>query len=269
MNIHFTDPILFENLKEATLAKVKVGSYLYGTNNENSDEDFLYIYATSQPELNSFISTHHQLQYKENNVDHNFVSFHTFLKNAINGDSPINFEVIQSNELLGTPLAFLQHYSQHFLTYTIIRSYNGLVKRDIKHYNKAQTDYDKKKRLGHIIRGILYTELMLQKNFEFHYANQIFIDHYRHSSVNLDPRFINEDLQRLQQAAEEQRKLLNAKLDAGTLGYAKNFDVNQGTLLNTEIQRLIMSAEWLDRQNKIANFDMSYFIEAFENWVTY
>ncbi len=33
MNIHFTDKELFEKLKSATLAKVRVGSHLYGTNN--------------------------------------------------------------------------------------------------------------------------------------------------------------------------------------------------------------------------------------------
>lgn len=34
MNIHFKDKELFENLKLATIAKVKIGSHLYGTQNE-------------------------------------------------------------------------------------------------------------------------------------------------------------------------------------------------------------------------------------------
>jgi len=268
MNIHFSDTEFFEQLKAATLAKVRIGSHLYGTNNPQSDEDFLYVYATSQNELTSFISTHHQLQYKENNIDHNFVSLHTFLRNAINGDSPINFEVIQSSEFVNTPLYFLHKYKNAFLTYTVIRSYNGLVKRDIKHYNKAVTDYDKIKRLGHITRGILYTDLMLNNNFDFKFANDVFVDS-RKEIVDLNPKLINIQLQQLQEIAEHQRKILNTKLDTGTLGYSKNLDPIKATILNCEIQRLMTFDVFKDKQHLLHNFDLSYFIDAFENWVSY
>lgn len=268
MNIHFTDTELFEQLKAATLAKVRVGSHLYGTNNENSDEDFLYIYATSNSELNSFITTHHQLQYKQNNTDHNFVSLHSFLRNAINGDSPINFEVIQSSELMGTPLQFLHKFKDAFLTYTVIRSYNGLVKRDIKHYSKAQTDYEKQKRYGHIVRGILYTDLMLKKQFDFNVANQDFIDSVK-EPISLLPQVMNPKLQMLQDFAETQRKLLNSKLETNTLGYPKIFNPIKATLLDAKIQHLMNSSEFKDRQHHLFQFDMTYFIDAFENWVSY
>src|ERR1700749_424554 len=102
MNIHFKDKELFENLKHATLAKVRIGSHLYGTNDSESDEDFLHIYATSEKELQSFIWTNHQLQYKTDGNDHNFISLHAFIRNCVNGDSTINFEVIHSTELIGT-----------------------------------------------------------------------------------------------------------------------------------------------------------------------
>ena len=82
MNIHFKNKELFEKLKSATIAKVIVGSHMYGTNTESSDIDYLYIYATSENELNSFIKVHHQLQYKEDGIDHNFVSLHNFLNNC-------------------------------------------------------------------------------------------------------------------------------------------------------------------------------------------
>ena len=36
MNIHFDDKDLFDKLKRATIAKVLVGSHMYGTNNEKS-----------------------------------------------------------------------------------------------------------------------------------------------------------------------------------------------------------------------------------------
>lgn len=80
MNIHFDNKELFEKLKSATIAKVVIGSKMYGTYDASkSDIDYLYIYATSENELNSFIKTHHQLQYKEDGIDYNFVSLHTFL----------------------------------------------------------------------------------------------------------------------------------------------------------------------------------------------
>jgi len=63
MNIHFNDKELFEKLKSATIAKIVVGSNMYGTQNSSSDIDYLYIYATSENELNSFVKVHHQLQY--------------------------------------------------------------------------------------------------------------------------------------------------------------------------------------------------------------
>ena len=60
MNIHFEDKILFEKLKSATIVRCLVGSRCYGTHTLDSDHDYLYIYATSENELNSFITTHHQ-----------------------------------------------------------------------------------------------------------------------------------------------------------------------------------------------------------------
>lgn len=48
MNIHFTDKELLNKLKSATIAKVVIGSNMYGTNTEKSDVDYLYIYATSK-----------------------------------------------------------------------------------------------------------------------------------------------------------------------------------------------------------------------------
>jgi hypothetical protein len=157
-------------------------------------------------ELHSFITTNHQLQFKENNIDHNFVSVHSFLKNCVNGDSPINFEVIQSDELLHTPLEFITKCKKAFRTYTVIKSYNGFVKRDIKHFSKAVTDAEKFKRMGHIVRCILYTELLLKHTFDFKLANKIFIEQREH--IVLNPKTVNEELIRLSEVADFQRKSL-------------------------------------------------------------
>ena len=136
MNIHIKDENLFNNLKDATIFKMKIGSHLYKTNNINSDTDYLYIYATSKNELLSYINSHHQLQYKENNVDYIFVSLHNFMKNIINGDSPINFEVIQTDEFNTSCLSWISDHKTNFITYTTIRSYLGICRRDIKQFHK-------------------------------------------------------------------------------------------------------------------------------------
>ena len=97
MNIHFEDKDLFEQLKRESLVKVKVGSHLYGMETDESDVDYLYIYLKPENMKDSFIWEHHQLQYKEDGVDHNFVDLHTFIRNILTGDSTINFEVLHSN----------------------------------------------------------------------------------------------------------------------------------------------------------------------------
>lgn len=266
MNIHFTDKILFEKLKEATLAKVKVGSFLYGNNNENSDEDFLYIYATSENELNSFVQTNHQLQYKEEGIDHNFVSLHTFIRNIINGDSTINYEVVHSDELIETDLQWLSNLKDYFNTYTIKRSYNGLARRDCKHFTKGVTDYEKQKRLGHIIRGHIYC-YMIGKDFDFKKANILFINTInqikKDNCVNMD--MIKTYIAKI----ELQRTLLNKSLEDKTLGLAKHIDFNNGVILNKTLTSFMNIDLFKEKQAHLYNFNMEIFINAFENWVEY
>lgn len=264
MNIHFKDKDLFENLKNATLAKVRVGSHLYGTNNENSDEDFLYIYATSENELKSFVWTNHQLQYKEEGVDHNFVSVHTFIRNCINGDSTINFEVIHSDELCGTVLDFLHNVRFAFNTYTIVRSYNGFARRDCKHWTKANTEYEKRKRFGHIIRGYIYAQFIMHKQFNFNHANKLFINQLNDfREITLD------NIKKYSELLDIQRKELNLKLDNGTLGLAKMIDVTNGYNVDNLFRLLQDSTFYKTKQAHLKDFDMSIFINAFENWVSY
>jgi predicted nucleotidyltransferase len=264
MNIHFTDKELFEKLKSATLVKVRVGSHLYGTNNENSDEDFLYIYATSENELKSFLWTNHQLQYKEEGVDHNFVSLHTFVRNIINGDSTINFEVVHSEELKGTWLGFLYELRIAFNTYTMMRSYNGFARRDCKHFSKAKTDYEKRKRFGHIVRGYIYAQMLMNNNFNFVDANDIF-----KRRLNSFTKITLDDVKLYAELLDIQRKDLNKLLEDKTVKLAKVMDVTNGMNLDVSMRLLQNTEEFNTKQYYLKDFDMSLFINAFENWVSY
>lgn len=58
-------------------------------------------------------------------------------------------------------------------------------------------------------------------------------------------------------------------LDAGTLGYAKNMSVDAATRLNNHLLELSQHPEYLRKQNILQHFDMSYFVNSFENWVIY
>lgn len=260
MNIHFKDIELFERLKSATIAKVRVGSHLYGTNNENSDEDFLYIYATSENELDSFIQTNHQLQYKENNIDHNFVSIHTFIKNIINGDSPINFEVVQSKELIGTDIEFLHDFKNSFITYTVIRSYLGLARRDVKYWNTAKTDYEKRKRLMHIVRGYLYANDMISNRFDFDDINKSIRSMY--NSIQVEKFTLDVYSNHIN---ELRTRLNNDK----TIKLPKILNVKDGIEIYDKLKSYMKTSNFLEKQSYLKDFDYSIFINALENWVEY
>ena len=262
MNIHFTDKELFEKLKSATIAKVVVGSNMYGTNTESSDIDYLYIYATSENELNSFIKTHHQLQYKEDGVDYNFVSLHNFLNNCLNGDSTINFEVINSTSLIGTDIEFLYNYRKTFLTYTIIRSYLGLARRDAKHFFSAKTEYDKTKKLKHVIRGYLYSRDMIENDFDFDRCNKELL------GITIDVTTYKQ-LKEYDSKISELRNVLTEKFNSKTLGLAQHINVVEGIEINKIFLDYCKSDSFKEKSDKLKNFDLSEFINSFENWVEY
>lgn len=264
MNIHIEDKELFEKLKEATIVKTLIGSHLYGINNSKSDKDYLYIYATSENELTSVIKTHHQLQYKEDGVDHNFVSLHTFIENILNGDSTINFEIVNSKQLVGTDLEWLYNIGEYFLTYTVIRSYLGFARRDVKFFYKSETDYEKRKKLKHIIRGYIYARNMLDYEWDFEESNNELI------SSNIDIIDIKSKIVRgFESKISLLRKDLNKRLNDNNLKYAQKMSYKNGMDLTNKLLSFCKSKTFKNKQKILNNFDLSLFINSFENWVEY
>jgi len=263
MNIHFIDKELLDKLKVATLAKVMVGSHLYGTNDENSDVDYLYIYATSENELLSSIKVHHQLQYKEDGIDYNFVSLHNFISNILSGDSTINYEVIHSDSLNGSLLDWISKYKDVFTTYTMIRSYLGLARRDVKHFSKANTDYLKMKRLKHIIRGYTYARDMIRTDkFNFEKSN----DEYKSIEIDITT---NKMLRNYTNLITGLRNELNELLNSNTLNKAKVINVKDGISFNNEFINFCKSGTFKNKQKVLSDFSLDSFIDSCENWVTY
>jgi|GEM_PF-4209374 len=165
MNIHFKDKDLFEQLRKATLAQVEVGSQLYGLQDPNSDKDLLCIYFPFRNQIFGFVQTHHQLQFKdsEGHTDYLFVDIFTFVRNALSGDSTINFEALHLPELLQTPLDFLHHYRYYFYNYLIVKSYLGFANRDLKQYWQQPTEREALKKYTHALRGYIFARQLIDR----------------------------------------------------------------------------------------------------------
>lgn len=261
MNLHFENKTLFESLKEASITKSIIGSHLYKTNNENSDIDYLYIYATSEKELFSPIRVHHQLQYKENDVDHIFVSYHTFIRNLLSGDSTINFELIFSDSLKETPLSFLNDMKESFITYTIIRAYLGFANRDVRFYNRCKNDYEMNKQLEHIHRGHLYSDSMLNYSFDFDKCNRELRDTTYENH--------NKTVKYYSKLISDNRKLLNDVFNKGLLKYPKKINPNDVNKLFDKSYELCSSSSFKEKQEHLKNFNIYQMLETFEKDINY
>lgn len=170
MNIHFTNEKLFDTLNDNTIIKIRVGSHMYGLDNKNSDIDYLSIYLENYDNRNSFMWEHHQLQYKKNNIDFNFTTLQSFIRNALTGDSTINFEVIHSEDLKNSKLSWLYARRNDFRNYNIIKSYLGISKRDHKFWIKDTNNFknhtsETNKKLAHFVRGVIFAKNLFDNNF--------------------------------------------------------------------------------------------------------
>lgn len=160
MNIHFDDNELFEQLKFNTIFTIDVGSSMYGLTTENSDVDKLHIYLESKENSNSIFRTHHQLQYKNNNVDYLFTSLTQFINNILSGDSTINYEVLKSIKFKKTfPELYAALNFQHL---EVAKSYLGMCKRDLKSIGRYEENNEKlHKKLYHVVRGVAFAESII------------------------------------------------------------------------------------------------------------
>lgn len=170
MNIHFTDKKLLNNLSHNTVFTTKIGSHMYGLQNSNSDTDYLSVYIEDEENRNSFMWEHHQLQYKDDGADRNFTTVQSLIRNALTGDSTINFEFIQSDDLKDSSLHWLWEQRNDFVNYNIIKSYLGLAKRDLKFWRKDTYDGEKNKmetnkKLSHFVRGVIFANNLLLNTF--------------------------------------------------------------------------------------------------------
>lgn len=131
------------------------GSHLHRTNNINSDKDILRVIKdniifNNSNTLGKYLPNIHIFQYDdiENNTQYVWMTEYQFWYNLFSGDGHIISDIILLTDYFENPLFLCR-------TYKIIKGYLGLVKRDLKYYDK-----NKKKQL-HCIRGLYIARCLI------------------------------------------------------------------------------------------------------------
>ena len=207
MNIHFTSKELKEELDKSTIFEIEVGSGMYKLKTPESDTDILCIYLEGSLNLTSITNNHHQLQYNdtENNIDYIYTSLGQFVKNIISGDSTINYEVLQHPEFK-KEFKDLYFFMNKLDKINTIKSYLGMVKRDIKSLKKDHSN----KKAYHIQRGLLFAESILNMVDIFETLGKYIenLSKIRDSEILLDFEFI---LKRYEYKMNALREYINDK----------------------------------------------------------
>jgi predicted nucleotidyltransferase len=148
----------FDIINQFITKKVVFGSYLYGTNNENSDKDYLCFLENRRfDNIVSSLGIKHQLQYKDETegIDYVITSQKQFISNLVSGESTINADIL----LFGYNdcLSLSQKDTLKIVrSYNVIKAYLGFAKRDIKLIDKS-----KKNKKFHAARSIMTANYLL------------------------------------------------------------------------------------------------------------
>lgn len=196
MNIHIDSKHL-HYLVEQSIFHCSIGSQLYGTANEQSDTDLLYIYPESINEVNNPFFNHHQFQIKQDGIDYIFSSIRQFVRNLIQGDSSINIDVLMLTDICSVIPAFQTLKYEISICYPVLKCLLGMAKRDLKSASST-------KKLGHVARGLASYEWLREKK----YYNKEDIQEL-HQQTHL--------LENLQGKEKVLRKELNTDYDANIL----------------------------------------------------
>ena len=245
MNLHISEE-QFKNLKASTIVSIQMGSRLYGAETANSDTDILHIFAKGKDMDQSFVWTHHNFQYKENGVDHVFTSLQNFISNLLKGDSTINYECCFSKEMAeSTELKWLYDFREEFKGFSLLRSYLGLARRDLKQYSQ---NYDTKK-LFHALRGI-WTYELIRKNMYKNELKEIDADYFEFlMSIRLGKIDKMESIKLMKSSGEkveDLRKRLTEELQSGKISRVMSSNLLEK--LDKHLVNYCSTTDYTDRQ---------------------
>jgi hypothetical protein len=275
MNIHFAEQSLFENLCDAALCRLEVGSKMYGLQHAESDTDYLYILPRTVLEEHSFLFSYHQFQYKDplTPTDHNFTSLYAFINNCLSGESTINFECLHSEILKVSPLGFLSTFAPQFANYNIIRAYLGFCERDIKHYARQKDTKDKASAIIHIHRGFSFAQSIFDNQFQLVNPELIeFANKVRQDYQNGEYQLYEEKLFFLRDKVKQFRQeTINKALANKQLVRIMSLEYQRA--LDRQLQTFVKQDFYKSQQTKISEKNaqkmQELLYDANENWVSY
>lgn len=252
MNIHIDRPI-FEQLLKSTIYSTIIGSKMYGTDDEYSDTDILHIFYPSVNMTRSFIHTHHQLQFKQDNIDYIFVDIFNYIRNCLSGDSTINYEVMQNIPFFDASI---------FRNYKIIRSYLGLARRDIKEISKLN-GRDKHKKAGHIMRSYNFAKSILDDNFNSKITGSL-LDEYR-SIKNMSNKELHDYVMVYRDKISELRITLNDIFETDTNNIPRYCSINNQKRIDRQLNNILITHKRLQQPY----IDITMIYDMNENGINY
>lgn len=234
------DKDVSSQLEKFTIATMFMGSHAHGTNTEDSDQDIIKIFTESNDEC---FNQDNGWQYKEENIDTNYQSLRTFIRNVVTGESPADFEALfggwnltskQPNQLNEIFELLKQNRS-----YALIKSYIGYAKKDanfiIKTLSTNQSDEvwefkEIKNKTSHLFRGVETAKILMNDE------KYIFCPQYQFDPRHKEAKNLKENLKFSRigliefaksqlDSAEEIRKKINSMLDNRKIH--RRFDLNK------------------------------------------
>lgn len=260
MNIHIEDDTLKQELFNSELLRIPFGSHVYGLNNENSDEDFICIYAESYIERNSFLWEHHNFQIKENNTDFIFTSLNNFIRNLMNGDMPGNLESIWLPEMEQSLLSYLYDIREEFISYANIRSFLGYAKRDLKHSLRDDS------RLCHAYRSVISAKKLLSGTFNPYcntWKEYDILKDMKEGKLSLSEK--RQYCGNMEQVVHDLRVSINESLESGRMN--RFMDINEMAKLDEWLLDITASSWYTDKANVVSGNNHKY--QALENGIKY
>lgn len=214
----FIDKEKFLALKENSIGCFVAGSHLYKTNTEKSDIDYVMICEPYRNQLFNPFLRKHQFQYrdKENYTDYNIVDVSTFIRNIVEGESVVYFEVLMSGQFKNsdsTFLCYLDSIKEQFITYNIIRAYLNFAKRDILSFDRRNNKKTRIDGVIHIERCIAFAEQLINGKTLTLEREKVFERRETMAKIELTTEYLRYVLKVNIDLIEQLRKDLNNKLN--------------------------------------------------------
>lgn len=245
--------------------RVRVGSHMYEADTKDSDIDYLYLYVKPEGLMSSFLWEHHQLQYKEDGIDHNFTDIQSFIRNIMTGDSTVNFEVLHSNEFQNNPrVRFLYDNRKWFYSYNIMKSYLGLARRDLKFAKKLKPVVNgfNHKKLYHAARGVRAVQDILSGEYRNVAQEEAFKKYLKETKEGKILKCEADSIYKFTEAfCDQYRKDINTMLEKDHINRIMN--VGRMACLDAWLKGFVQA------NKKDIDFNCDYFYNALEKGIEY